>query len=62
MSGTNNTGPGGTYHVLSTTNLLIPEASWTVLSSGSFDRLGNFSFTNVITPATQQLFYTLKVP
>ncbi len=62
MSGTNNTGPGGTYHVLSTTNLLIPEASWTVLSSGSFDRLGNFSYTNVITPATQQLFYTLKVP
>jgi fibronectin-binding autotransporter adhesin len=57
LSGTSGT-PNGTYNVLSTTNLALPVASWTVLSTGNaFDNSGNFSFTNPIDPnATQEYF------
>ena len=62
ISGTNNTGPGGTYHVLTSTNLVLPLASWPVLTNGSFDSKGNFAFTNAITPATVQRYFILRVP
>ena len=61
MSGVNNSGPGGTYHVLTSTNLLTARTNWTVLSSGSFDGSGKFSFTNAI-GANPRLFYILRVP
>ena len=61
MSGANNTGPGGTYHVLTSTNLLTARTNWTVVASGSFDGSGKFSFTNTI-GANSRLFYILKVP
>ena len=35
ISGTNNAGAGGTYSVLTTTNLTVPRTNWMVLSSGS---------------------------
>jgi hypothetical protein len=62
MRGTNNSGPGGTFHVLTSTNLLLPRTTWTVLASMSFDSNGNFSFTNAISPANPRLFYDLRVP
>jgi hypothetical protein len=62
MSGTNNSGPGGTFHVLTSTNLVLPLANWAVLTNGSFDSKGNFSFTNAIAAANGQLFYRLRVP
>ena len=62
VSGTNNGGAGGTYHVLSTTNLLLPRSNWTVLTNGSFDGSGNFSFTNFNAIINAQRFYTLQVP
>jgi hypothetical protein len=61
ISGTNNSGPGGTYHVLTATNLLLPRTNWMVLTNGSFDGKGNFSSTNAIGGSTPQ-FYTLRVP
>jgi hypothetical protein len=61
LSGTNNSGPGGTYHVLASTNLLSPRTSWTVLANGSFDSTGRFSFTNAIGTIPWQC-YTLRVP
>jgi hypothetical protein len=61
FSGTNNSGAGGTYHVLSSTNLLLPRTSWTVLANGNFDGTGRFSFTNAIGTIPWQ-FYTLRVP
>jgi hypothetical protein len=61
LSGTNNSGPGGTYHVLTSTNLLLPRTSWTELTNGSFDSTGRFSFTNSIGTIPWQ-FYTLRVP
>jgi hypothetical protein len=62
MRGTNNSGPGGTCHVLTSTNLLLPRPNWTVLTNMSFDSNGNFSFTNAISPANTRLFYELRVP
>lgn len=60
LSGTNNHGQGGTFHVLTATNLQSARTNWTVLGSGSFDSAGNFSFTNGI--SGPQKFYTLQVP
>jgi hypothetical protein len=61
LSGTNNSGPGGTYHVLTSTNLFSPRANWTVLASGSFDSSGRFAFTNALGSLPQR-FFTLQVP
>ncbi|HEX4351241.1 MAG TPA: hypothetical protein VH251_12675, partial [Verrucomicrobiae bacterium] len=61
MSGTNNAGPGGTYHELASTNLLLALTNWTVFTNGSFDAKGNFSITNTI-GTNQQQFYILRVP
>jgi len=61
LSGTNNGVSGGTYHVLTATNLLLPPTNWTVLAGGNFDSAGKFSFTNAIETNAWQ-FYSLRVP
>jgi fibronectin-binding autotransporter adhesin len=61
ISGTSNAGSGGTYHVLTSTNLALPVASWTVLTNGTFSGSGNFSVTNMMGGSRQE-FYILKVP
>jgi hypothetical protein len=61
LSGTNNAGPGGTYHILTSTNVASPLTNWTVLGSGNFDANGNFSSTNS-TGTNSQRFYLLEVP
>jgi fibronectin-binding autotransporter adhesin len=55
--GTNN----GPYHVLTSTNLATPLASWIILNTGTFDASGNFSSTNAVGTAKQQ-FYIIKQP
>jgi hypothetical protein len=62
ISGTNNTGPGGRYHVLATTNLFLPRTAWTVLTNRNFDANGNFAFTNALAATNAQVFYILQVP
>jgi hypothetical protein len=62
LLGTNNTGPGGTGHVLTSTSLLLSRTNWTVLTNFTFDSNGNFALTNVIAPANGQQFYELRVP
>jgi autotransporter-associated beta strand protein len=53
---------GGTFHVLSSTNLLTPRASWITNSAGVFDGSGNLKATNAITPGVPQNFYIIAVP
>jgi hypothetical protein len=53
---------GGTFHVLSSTNLLIPRSSWITNSAGVFDGSGNLNVTNAITPGVPQSFYLISVP
>jgi autotransporter-associated beta strand protein len=60
LSGTNNAGPGGTFSVLTSTNLSVPLTNWTVLTNGTFDSSGNFSITNATGGSRQ--FYLLQVP
>ncbi|HEY1663701.1 MAG TPA: hypothetical protein VGI03_14885 [Verrucomicrobiae bacterium] len=61
VSGTNNFGAGGTYHLLSSTNVALALTNWTVVTAGSFDGSGNFSSTNSI-PTNNQEFYILEIP
>jgi hypothetical protein len=61
LSGTNNAGPGGTYHILTSTNLSLSLSNWNPLTNGSFDHSGNFSSTNAA-GANRQQFYILQVP
>ncbi len=60
LSGTGGT-DNGTYHVLTTTNVATPFASWNVLTNGAFDASGNFSSTNAVGTAKQE-FYIIKQP
>lgn len=61
ITGTNNNGAGGTYHVLTSTNVAAALSSWTVLTNGTFDGSGNFAFTNAVGTNARQ-FYILQVP
>lgn len=61
LAGKNNTGAGGTYHILSSTNVTLPLTNWIILTNGTFDGSGNFSFTNAVGTNRQQ-FYILRVP
>ena len=56
LTGTNNAGTTGTYHLLGSTNLLVPMANWNVLMSGSFNANGSFSLTNGSATNSQQYF------
>ncbi|HSU53455.1 MAG TPA: autotransporter-associated beta strand repeat-containing protein, partial [Candidatus Dormibacteraeota bacterium] len=62
ISGTNNSGSGGTYHVLTATNITTPRTNWSVLTNGTFDGSGNFASTNAVTGSTPQRFFMLQVP
>jgi hypothetical protein len=53
--------PNQTYYVLTSTNLALPLADWTVMASNSFDTGGNFQFTDGITPGTPHMFYVLRL-
>ncbi|MBW8863957.1 MAG: hypothetical protein JF609_03355 [Verrucomicrobia bacterium] len=61
IGGTNNVGAGGTYTVLTATNLLTPLVNWLVLTNGNFDASGNFSSTNTAGTNSQR-YFMLKVP
>ena len=53
---------GGSYSVLSSTNLGLPVSFWASLATNLFSGTGTFSFTNTIDPASVQRFYLLKAP
>jgi len=55
MSGTNGV-PNGIYFVLATTNLALPIAQWTILSTNAFTSAGNFNVTNPVPAGSQQYF------
>jgi hypothetical protein len=61
IGGTNNFGSGGSYSVLSSTNLAVSFTNWTVLNSGTFDANGSFLSTNA-TGTNNVRFYILRVP
>lgn len=59
LSGTGGTA-GGTYYVIGTTNLTLPVAQWTVLSTNSFDGSGNFNVNVPVTATKPAQFLRIK--
>jgi uncharacterized repeat protein (TIGR03803 family) len=57
------TGPAnGSYRLWTSTHLSLPFASWTLLTSASFDSNGNFSYTDAGAITNPSRFYQLSVP
>ena len=54
---------GGTYYVLTSTNLALPFNQWLLVSTNVLGAGGNFTFTatNALTPNVPQQFYILQV-
>jgi hypothetical protein len=52
----------GSYHVLTTTNLVVPLGNWAVVTNGSFDGSGNFTITFPVTVSDHQQFYAIRSP
>ena len=61
MAGSGGTS-GGSYHILSSTNVAANLSTWMSVGSGSFTPSGTFSFTNGINPAVPQQFFILVEP
>ena len=53
--------PGGTYYLLSSTNLTLPTTLWTIDTTNAYDANGNFNVTNPEDPTVPQTFYLLKL-
>jgi autotransporter-associated beta strand protein len=53
---------GGTYYVLSSTNLTLPPPQWTRRATNAFGPGGVFLFTNAVSPSIPQEFYLLQLP
>jgi hypothetical protein len=51
---------GGTYYVLTSTNLLTPLPGWTPIATNMYDSSGNFSVTNPLSASNHQRFYIIK--
>jgi hypothetical protein len=60
ISGTGGS-PNTGFYVLSTTNVAAPVASWSVISTNSFDNAGAFNVTNTVSPGVPQRFFMLKL-
>jgi rhamnogalacturonan endolyase len=54
--------PGGTYYLLSTTNLTLPCPLWPRVATNTFDPSGNFSTSQNLNATSPQSFYTLQLP
>jgi fibronectin-binding autotransporter adhesin len=60
ISGTNGTA-GSNYYVLTSTNVALPLADWSVLATNAFNENGSFSFTNSANVNTPQRFFLLQL-
>ena len=60
ITGTNNSGPGGTWALLGTNILASPLTNWPVITNGTFDSNGNLAVTNAV--GTNRGFFILRVP
>ena len=54
--------PNGTYTLLSATDPSLPLASWTEVTTGTFNGTGEFSIARPITPGVPTLYYRLRIP
>ena len=59
---TGNGPTNGAYSLWASTDLSLPVASWTLLTSHSFDSNGNFSYTDASAANNSSRFYQISVP
>jgi hypothetical protein len=59
LSGSGGT-PDNSYHILASTNLMLPLTNWTVIATDTFDINGNFQYTNSINKNMSQRYFILK--
>lgn len=59
MSGTGGT-PNWTYSVLTSTDVTLSMAQWSVVATGQFDASGNFAFNTPMNPGEGQRYYLLR--
>jgi autotransporter-associated beta strand protein len=52
---------GWTYYLLGSTNLSLPTAQWTRITTNQFDNSGNFTVTNAVNPTLPQTFYRIQL-
>jgi hypothetical protein len=52
--------PRGEYCVLTSTNLTLPRAAWTAVSTNTFDDAGGFAFGGIVSVEASR-FYVLRV-
>jgi fibronectin-binding autotransporter adhesin len=60
FSGTGGT-PNWYYTVLTSTNLALPVAQWTIAATNTFDAAGSFNFIEAIDPNAARKFYLIRV-
>jgi autotransporter-associated beta strand protein len=60
LRGTNGVA-GGTYYVLSATNITQPLGNWVYVATNAFDANGNFVWSNAVAPGSPQRFYLLRL-
>ena len=53
--------PGGTYRILSSTDVTLPLAQWTEVGNGTFDGTGNFS-SAIALPNDPSRYYVIVAP
>jgi len=54
--------PGSNYVMLASTNLALPLANWSALTTNTFDGSGQFHYTNHVSPAKPRQFFIFKLP
>jgi autotransporter-associated beta strand protein len=54
--------PNSNFYLLGSTNLALPLANWTRVTTNQFDAGGNFLFTNSFNTNAPQNFYRLQLP
>ena len=61
ISGSGGT-PGGTYQVVTSTNVILPMIQWLPVATNTFDVNGNFVFTNAVSLIEEQQFFRVHIP
>ncbi|HEX3800067.1 MAG TPA: immunoglobulin domain-containing protein [Verrucomicrobiae bacterium] len=54
--------PTGSYHVLTSTNITLPQMNWSVVTNSAFDASGNFNIVVPYSSSDRQRFYSITSP
>jgi hypothetical protein len=60
ISGSNGV-PNGIYHLLVSSDVSLPRASWGRIAIASFDSTGNFNLSVLVNPAQPQQYYLIQL-